>query len=53
MTDAPTLHTDRLILRPHKIADYPACRALWADAQVVRHVGGMPLDARFWASVGC
>ncbi|OHC94986.1 MAG: GNAT family N-acetyltransferase [Sphingomonadales bacterium GWF1_63_6] len=46
MTDAPTLHTDRLILRPHRIADYPACRALWADAQVVRHVGGMPLDAQ-------
>ena len=46
MTDAPTLHTDRLILRPHRITDYPACRALWADAQVVRHVGGMPLDAQ-------
>ena len=46
MTDAPTLHTDRLTLRPHGIADYPACRALWADPQVVRHVGGVPLDAQ-------
>ena len=46
MTDAPTLHTNRLILRPHGIADYAACRALWADAQVVRYVGGVPLDAQ-------
>ena len=46
MTDAPTLHTDRLILRAHALADYPACQALWADRQVVRHIGGSAQDAQ-------
>lgn len=46
MTTAPLLHTDRLILRPHSVADYPACCALWGDAAVVRHIGGSPQDAQ-------
>lgn len=40
----PTLTTDRLILRPHRVEDFTACRALWADPQVVRFIGGVPLD---------
>jgi len=46
MLHPPTLQTDRLILRPHGVADYPACCALWADADVVRHIGGSPQDAQ-------
>lgn len=46
MTAPPILHTDRLILRAHAVADYPACQALWADRQVVRHIGGSPQDAQ-------
>ncbi|MDO7834719.1 GNAT family N-acetyltransferase [Sphingobium sp. HBC34] len=46
MADAPTLETIRLILRPHRVEDYAACRTLWADAQVVRHIGGVPQDAQ-------
>jgi RimJ/RimL family protein N-acetyltransferase len=46
MTHAPTLETIRLILRPHRIEDYAECRRLWADAGVVRHIGGMPLDSQ-------
>lgn len=46
MTHAPLLQTDRLILRPHRLDDYPACKALWGDAQVVRHIGGSPQDAQ-------
>ncbi|WP_253339387.1 GNAT family N-acetyltransferase [Sphingobium sp. OAS761] len=46
MTTAPVLETDRLILRPHVLTDYPACCALWADERVVRHIGGVPQDAQ-------
>lgn len=46
MADAPTIETIRLILRPHRVEDYAACRALWADADVVRHIGGVPQDAQ-------
>lgn len=46
MMTAPLLHTDRLILRPHVLADYSACCALWSDVEVVRHIGGSPQDAQ-------
>jgi RimJ/RimL family protein N-acetyltransferase len=46
MTVPPTLDTNRLILRPHRVEDYAACRALWADPDVVRHIGGIPLDSQ-------
>lgn len=45
-TDAPTLETIRLILRPHRVEDYVACRKLWGDADVVRHIGGVTQDAQ-------
>ncbi len=38
----PLLHTERLILRAHGIADFgPAC-ALWGDDDVVRFISGTP-----------
>ncbi|QGP77980.1 GNAT family N-acetyltransferase [Sphingobium sp. CAP-1] len=46
MPQAPILETIRLILRPHRVEDYPACRILWADEQVVRHIGGAPQDGQ-------
>lgn len=46
MTQAPTLETIRLILRPHRVEDYGNCRTLWADADVVRHIGGLPQDSQ-------
>ena len=39
---APTLETDRLILRGHTLADFPACSTLWADPDVTRFIGGRP-----------
>jgi len=38
----PTVITERLILRPHRVADFEACAALWADPEVVRYIGGVP-----------
>ncbi len=38
----PSLTTDRLILRPHALADFPACCTLWADPDVTRFIGGRP-----------
>jgi RimJ/RimL family protein N-acetyltransferase len=43
---APTLQTDRLTLRAHRAGDYDALKALWGDADVVRHIGGQPQDAQ-------
>lgn len=40
----PTLHTDRLTLRPHCAVDLSACHALWSDPAVVRFVGGAAQD---------
>lgn len=45
MPDMPILETERLILRPHSLADYPDFTALWADETVVRHIGGKPSTA--------
>lgn len=38
----PTLATERLILRPHRLDDFEASAALWADPAVVRFIGGVP-----------
>lgn len=43
---APTLTTERLILRAHTIEDLPACRSLWADPKVVQHIVGGVQDAQ-------
>lgn len=46
MAEAPALHSERLILRPHRREDFAACHALWSDRAVVRHIGGVPQDAQ-------
>ena len=39
---APTLTTERLVLRAHRAADFSALAAMWADPAVVRFIGGTP-----------
>jgi len=39
----PVLETDRLKLRGHRLDDFAACAAMWADPVVTRHIGGKPL----------
>lgn len=47
---APTLETDRLILRAHRLEDFPACAAMWGDPEVVRHITGTPFTSEAsWA----
>ena len=43
--DAPVIATERLTLRAHRVQDFAACTALWADPGVVRHIGGRPFSA--------
>ena len=44
MSAVPVLQTERLVLRAHTVDDFPAMAALWADPEVVRHIGGVPFD---------
>ncbi|MET0357872.1 MAG: GNAT family N-acetyltransferase [Pararhizobium sp.] len=57
MHTVPTLETTRLILRPYRRDDFPAYASLFADAQVVRFIGGVPFSreqawTRFLRQVG-
>ena len=36
----PTIETERLLLRPHTLADFEAYAEMWADPDVVRFIGG-------------
>jgi RimJ/RimL family protein N-acetyltransferase len=38
----PVLETERLRLRGHRLDDFEACVALWADPAVTRYIGGKP-----------
>ena len=56
--EIPTLETERLRLRPHTAADFPACTTLWSDASVTRFIGGRALTreevwARLLRYAGC
>lgn len=47
---APTLVTDRLTLAGHGLGDFADSAAMWADEEVVRHIGGRPFTAEeCWA----
>ena len=37
------IETARLTLRPHVLADFADCTAMWADPDVTRYIGGRPL----------
>ena len=36
----PVLETERLILRGHRLEDFPAHAAMWSDERTFRHTGG-------------
>jgi RimJ/RimL family protein N-acetyltransferase len=40
--NVPTLETERLTLRGHRIEDFGDCTAMWSDPAVTRHIGGEP-----------
>lgn len=42
--EVPVLQTERLILRGHTLGDFPAFAAMWADPDVTRLIGGVPLS---------
>jgi RimJ/RimL family protein N-acetyltransferase len=57
MADIPTLETERLRLRPYRLADFDAYAAMWADPAVVRFIGGVPFTreqswTRFLRQIG-
>ena len=37
-----TIETARLVMRPHRVGDFDASAAMWADPEVVRHISGVP-----------
>ena len=39
---APTLETERLVLRAHRVSDFAESAAMWADPSVVRYISGTP-----------
>jgi RimJ/RimL family protein N-acetyltransferase len=40
--EAPTIETERLVLRAYRLEDFPHVAAAWADPEVVRHIGRRP-----------
>ncbi|PKA41141.1 GNAT family N-acetyltransferase [Rhizobium sullae] len=42
MIDIPTIETERLVLRPHRLDDFDVYVGLWADEDVVRYISGVP-----------
>lgn len=40
--DVPRLETERLVLRGHTLADFPAIRDIWADPRVTKFIDGKP-----------
>jgi RimJ/RimL family protein N-acetyltransferase len=40
--DVPVIETQRLILRGHRLEDFDALAAMWADPHVARFIGGKP-----------
>jgi RimJ/RimL family protein N-acetyltransferase len=48
----PVVETTRLRLRGHRISDFAASAAMWADPIVTRHIGGRPFTAEeVWSKV--
>jgi RimJ/RimL family protein N-acetyltransferase len=45
MSSAPVIETPRLILRPHRTADFTDSLAMWSDPAVTRYIGGRGLSA--------
>jgi RimJ/RimL family protein N-acetyltransferase len=48
---APTVETERLVLRGYRLEDFPHVAAAWADPEVVRYIGGVSSEEQSWARV--
>jgi RimJ/RimL family protein N-acetyltransferase len=44
MAEIPRLETQRLILTGPTLTDFADMAAMWADPEVVRHIGGVPFS---------
>jgi RimJ/RimL family protein N-acetyltransferase len=54
MGEAPVLQTERLTLRPFRANDADAQAAMMGNAQVMRHIGGHPLNCEdSWRKLLC
>ena len=40
--DTPVLMTERLVLRTHRLEDFPDLCAMWSDPEIVKFIGGSP-----------
>ena len=40
----PSIETERLLLRAHRLDDFDAYAAMWAEADVTRYIGGKPFS---------
>ena len=47
--EAPTIETERLILRAYRLEDFPQAAAAWADPEVVRYIGRPSTEEESWA----
>ena len=46
----PEIETDRLLLRAHRLEDFPESAAIWANPSVCRFIGGTPsTEQQSWA----
>lgn len=43
---APIIETERLRLRPHKLADLSDMFSMWSDPDIVEHISGVPSTLR-------
>ena len=47
--EAPTLATERLILRGYRVEDFPHMAAAWTDPEVARYIGQPSTEEESWA----
>ena len=57
MADIPTIETERLRLRAHRLDDFDAYAVMWQDPKVYRFIGGVPFTreaswSRFLRHIG-
>jgi RimJ/RimL family protein N-acetyltransferase len=51
-SEVPTIETERLRMRAYRLDDFTDCAAMWADAAVVRYIGGKPFtEEEVWAKM--
>jgi RimJ/RimL family protein N-acetyltransferase len=44
MNSIPSIDTQRLTLRRHRLEDFDECAAMWGDPEVTRYIGGRPFS---------